>query len=86
MAKKIWATGSYWVGVVMALACFATVLAGNTELLWRFEHRGFPLSWIFAGVTIVAFLAAEFGPSDPVADGEEVGSLRLAPEYETADY
>jgi len=63
-AKRNWTAGIYvafyWLGVVMALACFAVVLAGNTELLYRFEHRGLPLSWGFAGAAVLAFLAAEF--------------------------
>lgn len=48
------------IGVVLTLACFAVVVAGNTELLSRFEHTGFPLSWILAGAAVLAFLATEF--------------------------
>jgi hypothetical protein len=54
---------SYWIGIVMTLVCVALVLAGNTELLWRFEHRGFPLSWVFGCVAVVAFLVCEYGQS-----------------------
>jgi hypothetical protein len=57
--RRNWITVFYWIGVAMTLACFAFILAGNTELAGRFEHRGFPLSWIFGGVAVVAFLAAE---------------------------
>ena len=50
----------YWAGVTMAFACIAVVLAGNTDTVYRFEHARFPLLWAFAGVTVIAFLAAEF--------------------------
>ena len=47
-AKRNWTVGlydgSYWIGVAMTLACFALVVAGNTELIWRFEHTRLPLS------------------------------------------
>ena len=49
----------YWAGVIMAFACVAVVLAGNTQAVYRFEHARFPLLWAFAGVTVIAFLAAE---------------------------
>ena len=58
-ARRTWIAVFYWIGVAMTLACFAFVLAGNTELTGRFEHRGFPLSWAFGGAAIFAFLAAE---------------------------
>jgi len=58
-AGSYWTTGFYWIGVVMAIATFALILAGNTDLLWRFEHRGLPLSWAVAGAAVLAFLAAE---------------------------
>jgi hypothetical protein len=51
---------SYCIGIVMTLVCVALVLAGNTELVWRFEHRGFPLSWVFGCVAIAAFLVCEY--------------------------
>jgi hypothetical protein len=58
-ARRNWTNGFYWIAVIMTLACFALVMAGNTELAVRFEHRGFPLSWGFGVAAIVAFLAAE---------------------------
>jgi hypothetical protein len=58
--KRFWIAAFYWMGVAMTLACFALVLAGNTELVWRFEHRAFPVSWAFAGASVLAFLGAEF--------------------------
>jgi len=49
-----------WIGVVLTLACFATVVAGNTELVSRFEHAGFPLSWVLAGAAISRFSQLSF--------------------------
>ncbi len=60
-AKRSLTAGSYWIGIVMTLSCLALILAGNTELLWRFEHRGFPLSWVFGCAAILAFLVCEYG-------------------------
>jgi hypothetical protein len=52
--------GFYWIGIIMTIACFAVVLASNTDAIYRFEHARFPLSWVTAGVAILSFLAAEF--------------------------
>jgi len=61
--KRNWAGGYYagffWMGVAMTLACIALILAGNTEMFYRLERTSFPLSWAFAGVAILEFLAAE---------------------------
>ena len=75
-----------WIGVVLTLACFATVVAGNTELVWRFEHAGFPLSWVLAGAAILAFLATEFCDSTASLPGkeEDLGS-ELSSEWETVE-
>ena len=59
IARRIWIDAFYWIGVTMTLACFAFVMAGNTELVGRFEHRGFPLSWAFGIAAVLTFLAAE---------------------------
>jgi hypothetical protein len=83
-AKRIWA-GFYWIGVAMALACFAFVLTGNTKLVWRFEHTRFPLSWAFAGAAVLAFLAAEFGQSAFALSREaEDRRSQLSPELAAA--
>ena len=58
-ARRNWIDAFYWIGVTLTLACFAFVIAGNTELVGRFEHRGFPLSWAIAIAAVLAFLAAE---------------------------
>ena len=41
--RRNWIAVFYWLGVAMTLGCFALIVAGNTELFGRFEHRGFPL-------------------------------------------
>jgi hypothetical protein len=85
-AKRIWTTGFYWIGVAMTLACFAFILAGNTDLVWRFEHAGFPLSWAFAGVAVLAFLGAEFSQSaSSRPGGAEDLSSQLSPELAAAE-
>ncbi len=53
----------YCTSVVMTLACLGFVLAGNTEVLWQLEHANIPLSWIFGGIAVLSFLAAEICPS-----------------------
>lgn len=85
--KRNWTTAFYWIGMVMTLGCFALILAGNTELVWRFEHGAFPLSWAFAGAAILAFLATEFchvAPAVPI-EAEERGSPRSS-EWEAAEF
>jgi hypothetical protein len=86
IAKRIWPAGFYWIGVAMALACFGFVLAGNTELVWRFEHKGFPLSWAFGGAALLAFLAAEFCHSAVFLPRDaEARTSQLSPEFEAAE-
>ena len=58
-ARRKWIAGFYWIGVALALACVAVVVAGHTERFSSLEHIAFPLSWAFAGIAGVAFLAAE---------------------------
>jgi hypothetical protein len=71
----------------MILAFVALVLAGNTELIWRFEHAGFPLSWACGIAAMLAFLAAEFCDSTaaPSRQEEEDRSSQLSPEWETVE-
>ncbi len=73
--------GFYWTGMIMALACIALVVAGNTELIYRFEHSGFPLSWTSAIAAMLSFLAAECCHTDSLSSEEEESSER-APEWE----
>jgi len=86
-AKRHSSAGFYWIGVAMTLACFGLVLAGNTELIWPFEHTRFPLSWVFGATAILAFLAAEFCHIPvSVPSEEEEESPRLSPDWEAAEY
>jgi hypothetical protein len=57
--NAVYRAGFFWTGVLMTLACLALVFAGNTSLGYRLEHTGFPLSWAFAGVAILEFVAVE---------------------------
>jgi len=87
-AKGISIAGSYWIGIAMTLLCFALILAGNTELGWRFEHRGFPLSWLFASAAVVAFLVCEFcqsARSRPRPRDAEERASQLTPVWESAE-
>ena len=62
----------YWIGTVLTLGCFALILAGNSEILYRLEHSRLPLSWMVAGGAICGFLVAEFcHPAIPVRAGVE---------------
>jgi hypothetical protein len=78
--------GFYWIGIIMTIACFAVVLASNTNLIYRFEHSPFPLSWVAAGAAMLSFLAAEFcdAPDSLKSDAEEEGS-KPAPEWEAIE-
>ena len=85
-ARRNWMVAFYWIGVTMTLACLAFVMAGNTELLGRFEHRSFPLSWAFGGAAVLAFLAAEAcHPAFPGATKAEDRESPLASELEAAE-
>ena len=74
--------GFYWIGVIMTVVCVALALAGNTDLIYRFEHSRFPLSWIAAGVAMLAFLAAEFCPTP---DAQKEASSELVSEWEAVE-
>jgi len=85
-AKRNWTAALYWIGVAMTLACFAFILAGNTESVWRFEHKAFPLSWAFAGAAVLAFLATELSQSVSSARSNlEDPSSQLSPELASAE-
>jgi len=58
-ARRKWIAGFYWIGVALTVACIAIVVAGHMERFSVLEQLGFPLSWAFAGMAGVAFLAAE---------------------------
>jgi hypothetical protein len=80
--------GFFWLGIMMTLASLALILAGNTELLYRFEHTRFPLSWALAGIAVLAFCAAELcHPADALTGTSETEdeSLQPAPEWEAVE-
>ena len=79
--------GFYWIGVITTIACFAVVLASNTNPVYRFEHSRFPLSWVSAGVAMLSFLAAEFchAANSPNKSEAEDESPELAPEWEAIE-
>jgi len=85
-ARRNWIDAFYWLGVTLTLACFAFVMAGNTELAGRFEHRGFPLSWAFGVAAVLAFMAAEAcqaAPSDTAKTQDRTSPV--ASELEAAE-
>jgi len=86
VAQKSWTAALYWIGVAMTVACLVLTVAGNTELLWRFEHTGLPLSWALAGAAVLAFVAFEFCDSDSSRPREaENRSSQLSPEWEAVE-
>jgi len=86
VAEKGWTAALYWIGVAMTLACLALIVAGNTELLWRFEHTGFPLAWALAGGAVLAFLAFEVCQAAPSVRREaEDRSSQLSPEWDAVE-
>jgi threonine/homoserine/homoserine lactone efflux protein len=84
-APRSWAAGLYWIGVAMTVACLALVVAGNTELLSRFEHTAFPLSWAFAGGAVLAFVAFELCDSARSLPREVEERSQLSPEWEAVE-
>ncbi|MDP8989820.1 MAG: hypothetical protein M3N41_07040 [Acidobacteriota bacterium] len=85
-ARRNWIATFYWIGVTMTLSCFALVMAGNTELFGQFEHKGFPLSWVFGGAAVLAFLAAEACHTAFSGATETVDRTSpLSPELEAAE-
>jgi hypothetical protein len=73
----------YCTGVVMTLGCLAFVLAGNTEVLWPLEHARVPLSWVFGGIAVLSFLAAEICPLPPEG-ASEMDEYFTSPECEAS--
>jgi len=75
-----------WIGVLLTLSCFAVVLIGNAEPMWRLEHAGFPLSWVLAGAAVLAFLATEFCDSAAALPHEEEDPYsQFSLEWETVE-
>jgi hypothetical protein len=88
--KRGWNAGFYdslyWIGIVMTLGCVAFVLAGNTEVLWRFEHAGFPMSWAFGVIAVLAFVAAEVCPPPPNASAAIEEEYSPSSDWEAVEY
>lgn len=57
---------AFWAGVVMAIACIATVFPGVTLLHSRLEIAGISLAWLTGGAAILLILIHEW--LDSVAD------------------
>jgi hypothetical protein len=76
----------YCAGVVMTLACVAFILAGNTEVLWPLEHARIPLSWVFGGIAVLSFVAAEICPLPSDASSEVEDEYVTSPEYEAVEF
>ena len=68
---------SYWLGMALALVCFAMVWAGHTAFLGRFEQAPIPLSWVVGGLAILALAIAEY--CDPIL----AAPIESAPSRET---
>jgi hypothetical protein len=76
----------YWLGILTTVACFALVLAGNTEVLWRFEHVGFPISWAFGAIAVLAFTAVEVCSPPPNVSTASEEEFAPSPDWEALDY
>lgn len=82
--RRTWVAGFYWIGVVMAFSCIALVLFSSSEVIHRFEHTDFPLTWVFAGIALLSFLAAELcSPEKSLSREAEDKNPSIAVERET---
>jgi hypothetical protein len=62
----------------MAIACVVLVFFANAEQVYRFEHTRFPLSWAFAGVAVLVFVAAQLClPSSLASETEKPNPLDM---------
>jgi hypothetical protein len=64
----------------MTVGSIVLVVAGNTELIGRWNDTGFPLSWGFAIAAIVAFLAAEASEPKSPSSVKKGTELRRFPQ------
>ena len=81
-----WTSGFYWMGVTLTGVFLALVSASNSDLGWQFEHRGFPLSWGFAGAAMLAFVAGEYCHHTFRPQPREGRSSQMAPEWDAAEH
>ena len=76
---------TYWIGVMMAVACVFFVVAQNTTLAWSVDRASVPLSWVFGGLAIFAFVVYEHpdesfeDPSEDQVAPEEFPSTEAVP-------
>lgn len=79
--QQKWTAAFYWLGVTMSVLCVTAALARNTELIGRFEHAAFPLSWGVGIVAILAFLVSEYShPAPPAKNRGGKRELAEAPD------
>jgi hypothetical protein len=75
----------YWIGVIMAVASVFFVVAQNTTLVWSLDGASVPLSWVFGGLAIIAFMVYEHldegfeDPSESEVAPEELPSTLAVP-------
>jgi hypothetical protein len=75
----------YWIGVIMGVACVFFVVAQNTTLVWSLDRASVPLSWVFGGLAIFAFVVYEHlgegfeDPSESEVAPEELPSTLAVP-------
>jgi hypothetical protein len=65
--QETWTTLFYWIGAIMSVLCIALAWTRNTELVARFDQRGFPLAWAAGAIAILALLASEYCHPAPPA-------------------
>lgn len=80
--KRNWSSVFYWVGVCMTVACVGLVLVGNTKIGFRLEQMDYPLSWIAAGVGVLAFLVSEI--CRPTVPSDSKHEPDVSPKYRGA--
>ena len=66
----------YWIGVIMAVACVFLIVAQNTTLVWSLDRAPVPLSWVFGGLAIFAFVVYD----PPEESFEDPSEDQVAPE------
>lgn len=75
----------FWLGVLFAVAAFTVVGASNTEAISRLEHGTVPLSWLLAGLAIVALMIAEYFKCAAMNESSDAAPAREPQTLETAE-
>jgi len=75
---------TYWIGVMMAVACVFLVLAKNTTLLSPLDSTSVPLSWVFGGLAIFAFMVYEHLDEGFEVPSEDQDASEALPYYYTS--